>query len=90
MQAKQVDKDNRMVSHIVSLVLGIISLCTGFFWYIALPTSITAIVLGTKSYKKYGKKMGLAGMITGIVGLSITVLLYILFIFIIILQNGYL
>ena len=56
MQAKQTDKDNRMVSHIVSLVLGIISLCTGFFWYIALPTSITAIVLGTKSYKKHGNR----------------------------------
>ena len=59
--------ENRIISHIVSLVLGIISVATILFWYLSLPTGITAIVLGAKSYKREGKALGLAGMITGIV-----------------------
>ena len=81
------EKENK-VSHIVSLVLGIISILTTFFWYISLPTGITAIVLGIKSYKQESKKLGLAGMITGIVGVSICLLIYITLLIIIILQNA--
>ena len=67
--------ENRTVKHVVSLVLGIISIVTSFFWYMSIPTGIIAIVFGAKSYKEYGKKVGLAGLITGIVGLSICVLI---------------
>ena len=81
------EKENK-VSHIVSLVLGIISILTTFFWYISLPTGITAIILGIKSYKQESKKLGLAGMITGIVGVSICLLIYITLLIIIILQNA--
>ena len=82
-------EENKIVSHIVSLVLGIISIVTAFFWYISLPTGITAIVLGTKSYKQAGKKLGIAGLTTGIVGVSLCLLIYISLIIIIILQNYY-
>ena len=78
----------KKVSHIVSLVLGIISVLTIFFWYISLPTGITAIILGIKSYKQESKKLGLAGMITGIVGVSICLLIYITLLIILILQNA--
>ena len=81
------EKENK-VSHVVSLVLGIISVLTTFFWYISLPTGITAIVLGVKSYKKESKKLGLAGMITGIVGVSLCLLIYITLLIIIIVQNA--
>ena len=80
--------DNRVVSHVVSLVLGIISIVTLLFWYISVPSGIVAIVLGTKSFKNYGKKVGLAGMITGIVGLSLCLLVYITLVIIIIIQNS--
>ncbi|MBR3162152.1 MAG: hypothetical protein IKF19_05420 [Bacilli bacterium] len=80
--------NNRIVSHIVSLVLGIISLVTTLFWYISLPSGIIAIVLGAKSYKKEGKKIGLAGLITGIIGVTICLLIYISLAIIIILQNA--
>ena len=80
-------ENNRILSHIISLVLGIISIVTTVFWYISLPTGITAIVLGTKSYKKEGKKLGIAGLITGIVGVSFCLLIYISLVIIIILQN---
>ncbi len=80
-------ENNRIVSHIVSLVLGIISILTTFFWYISLPSGIIAIVLGASSYKKEGKKLGLAGLITGIVGISVCLLIYISLMIIIFLQN---
>ena len=82
-------EENRMISHIIALVLGIISSLTTFFWYISLPTGITAIVLGAKTYKKQGSKMGLAGLITGIIGLSLCLLIYISLIIIIFLSHYY-
>lgn len=80
-------KEKRIVSHIISLVLAIISVLTSLFWYISLPTSIAAIVLGAKSYKKEGKKLGLAGLITGIVGLALCVLIYITLLVLLILSQ---
>lgn len=73
--------------HIASLVLGIISIVTALFWYISIPTGILGIVLGVKSAKRTGSKIGKAGMITGIVGLSLMAFIYIGLIFIIILSN---
>ena len=80
-------KENRIVSHIIALVLGIISTLTTFFWYISFPTGITAIVLGAKTYKQKGSKMGLAGMITGIVGVTICALIYVSLIILILMQR---
>ena len=79
--------NNRKISHVVSLVLGIISIVTVLFWYLSLPTGITAIVLGAKSYKREGKAIGLAGMITGIVGTALCLLIYISLLIILILAN---
>ena len=80
--------NNKPISHIISLVLGIISVITTLFWYISLPAGITAIVLGVKSYRKEDKKLGLAGLITGIVGVSFCLLIYITLVIILILQNA--
>ena len=74
---------------VASLVLGIISILTGLFYYLSLPTGITAIVLGVKSAKKLGSKMGKAGLILGIIGVSWTAFLYISFFLILILANIY-
>lgn len=78
---------NKSVMHIVSLVLGIISIVTALFWYITLPSGIAAIVLGVKSAKKTGSKIGKAGMITGIVGLSLFAFFYIGIILLMILSS---
>ena len=48
--------------NIASLVLGIISIITALFWYIALPTGILAIVFGVKSAIRTGSKIGKAGI----------------------------
>lgn len=62
---------------IASLTLGILSIIFAMFWYIALPTSILAMVFGTKSIRKFGSKIGKAGLITGIVGISLFAFIYI-------------
>lgn len=80
-------KENKSVMHIVSLVLGIISIVTAFFWYMTLPTGILAIIFGVKSAKKTGSKIAKAGMITGIIGVSLFLFIYISAILIISLEN---
>lgn len=84
-----INEDKKTVSHIISLTLGIISILTIFFWYISLPCGITSIILGIKSYKNNSKKLGVSGMITGIVGISLCVLVYVVLITILILKNNY-
>ena len=59
---------NKTGMPVASLVLGIISIITALFWYLALPTGIMAIVFGATSLKRFGSKLGKAGMILGIVG----------------------
>ena len=80
-------EQNKNVMNVASLVLGIISIVTALFWYIALPSGILAIIFGVKSAKKNGSKLGKSGMITGIIGLAITLFLYIGMTLLIILIN---
>ena len=80
---------NKSVMHIVSLVLGIISIVTALFWYITLPTGIVAIVFGVKSSRRTGSKIGKAGMITGIIGLALFAFMYIGMILLLVLANMY-
>ena len=68
---------NKSGMHVASLVLGIISIVTALFWYITLPTGIIAIILGAKSAKITGSKIGKAGIITGIIGISLFAFMYI-------------
>lgn len=81
------NEKNKTVMHIASLVLGIISIVSSLFWYITLPTGILAIIFGVKSSKRIGSKIGKAGLITGIVGLSLFAFIYIGLTLIIILSN---
>ena len=74
--------------HVASLVLGIISIITVLFWYITAPTGILAIVFGVKSAKRTGSKLGKAGMITGIIGLSLFAFTYISMILILLLAKN--
>lgn len=78
---------NKSVMHVASLVLGIISIISALFWYITIPTSILAIVFGVKSAKKTGSKLGKAGMIIGIIGISLFAFIYISITFILVLNN---
>ena len=83
------NKENNSSMHVAALVLGIISILSSLFWYMTLPTGILAIIFGVKSARKTGSKMGKAGMITGIVGLSLFAFIYISLILIMLLANIY-
>lgn len=73
--------------NVASLTLGIISIVTALFWYLTLPTGILAIIFGAKAIKRTGSKVGKAGLITGIIGLSLFLLIYVGLILIIVLSN---
>ena len=81
------EEQNKSVMRVASLVLGIISIVTAAFWYISLPTGILAIIFGAKTIKKFGSKLGKAGLITGIIGLSLFLFIYISLILIILISN---
>lgn len=71
---------NNQVMPSVSLVLGIISIVSFLFYYISIPTSIIAIIFGVKTRRKLGSKLGLTGVILGIIGLSLCIFTYMFFI----------
>ena len=72
---------------VAAMVLGIVSVVFNLFWYIALPTGILGIVFGATSAKKLGSKMGKTGVITGIIGLSLCVFMYVTMILIYMVEN---
>ena len=78
---------NKSSLGIASLTLGIVSVISTFFWYITVPTGILAIVFGKKSISKIGSKLGKAGFILGIVGLSIFAFIYLSMIALILIKN---
>lgn len=86
MSEENLNEKSKSAMAIASLPLGIISIVTAFFWYISLPTGILAIVFGAKTTKKFGSKMGKAGLITGIVGVSLFAFIYLSIILMIIVQ----
>ncbi len=71
------EKKKTEAIEIAALVLGIISIISCLFWYITLPTGILSIVFGAKSIKKTGKAFGKAGLVTGIIGISLFAFIYI-------------
>lgn len=69
---------------IIALVLGIIAILTACFWFVAGPLGIAAVVLGVLAGKKVKRGeagqggLAKAGLITGIVGLVLTILITVL------------
>ena len=70
--AGEVKEKSRTGMSVAALTLGIVSIVFGLFWYICIP-----IVFGAKTAREMGSKLGKAGLITGIIGLSICAFLYI-------------
>lgn len=77
---------------VASLTLGILSIVFFLFWCISIPSGILAIIFGIKAKKMVDSKLGKAGKITGIVGISISgaiLLLYIVIIAFSLISEGY-
>ena len=83
------ENKNKSGMPVAALVLGIISILFASFWYISLTTGILAIVFGAKSSRKLGSKLGKAGLITGIIGVTLCVFLYFSMLLILLLANIY-
>lgn len=80
------EKKNSVALNISGFVCGIISILSFLFYYISLPTGIISIICSAKGIKKSGSKLAKAGLVLGIVGLSLCVLVYIFFISLIVLS----
>ena len=62
--------------HVAAFILGIVSILGDFFWYISIPCGILAIIFGVKSARRLASKLGKAGLILGIIGISLTICIY--------------
>ena len=60
---------------IASLVLGILAIITCLVWYIGIALGALAIIFGAVSVKKRGRKKAIAGIVTGSVGVVLSLLI---------------
>ena len=67
---------------IASMILGIISIVFFYELDISIPASIIAIVLGIMAIKSSNRGMAIAGLVTGIIGILLTILIFVTIIFI--------
>ena len=63
-------------SSITGFVCGLLSIIFCSILYLGLPLGILGIVFGTKGTKSSGSGLGKAGLILGIIGVSLTCLIY--------------
>lgn len=63
---------------IASLVLGSLSITTFIVWYISIVLGVLAITFGAVSVKKRGRKKAIAGIVTGSIGLVLSLLIVLL------------
>lgn len=76
-ETTQATQKERKGFNITSMVLGIISLVFLSVWFISLPCAIIAIIFAVAGKHDAGKGMGTAGLVLGIVSLSLMLLLVI-------------
>lgn len=79
-QAKVVEtpKKERKGFCIASMVLGIVALVFFCIWYISIPCAILAIIFGILGIKTPTKGMAIAGLVTGSIGLVVSIAIIIL------------
>ena len=59
---------------IASLVLGIVAIVGGCFWYLAIPCAIVGLILGVMANKVKKTGMATAGIVLSIIALALLVL----------------
>ena len=60
---------------ITALILGIVSLVFFCLWYVSIPCGILAIIFGIMGIKSEDKPMAITGLVTGAIGLIVSILL---------------
>lgn len=71
----------------VSFICGILSILTCSVWYIGIITGIIAIVLGARSIR-HKSKLGLSGMILGIIGAVFSLVVFVFAVIIMLTDNS--
>lgn len=77
-QEENIIEDNRKGLSIAALVLGIVSIVFIKSFIISVACGILAIIFGNKGKTRGGKGMATAGFITGIIGLSLQVIFFLI------------
>ena len=70
-------KKDRKGFCVASMVLGIIALVFFCVWYLSIPCAILAIIFGVLGVKSTGKGMAIAGLVTGSIGLVVSIFIII-------------
>lgn len=60
---------------IASLVLGILAIITCLVWYISIVLGVLAVIFGAVSIKKRGRGKAIAGIVTGSIGIVLSLLI---------------
>ena len=75
-QAENIQQNNKKGLSITSMILGIVSIVWSFNFLISVACGVLAIIFGLKGKKMGGKGMAKAGFITGIIGLSLQAIIF--------------
>ncbi len=84
---KKQDKESKVIEEpkkerkgfcIASMVLGIVALVFFCLWYISIPCGILAIIFGIMGIKATNRGMAIAGLITGSIGLVVSILIVVI------------
>ena len=71
-KTQQVDSQGLSIA---SLVLGILAIVSSVVWYISIILGVLAIIFGAVSVKKQGRKKAIAGIVTGSIGVVLSLLI---------------
>lgn len=77
-QPTEEPKKNRKGFCITSMVLGIIAMVFFCLWYISIPCGILSIIFGILGVKSTNKGMAIAGIVTGAIGLVISIFIIVM------------
>ncbi len=72
-EVKEESKPRKKGLCIASMILGIVALVLFCIWYISIPCGILAIIFGALGVKTMDKGMAVAGIVTGAIGLVISI-----------------
>lgn len=77
-QSTEEPKKDRKGFCITSMVLGIIAMVFFCLWYLSIPCGILAIIFGILGVKSTNKGMAIAGIVTGAIGLVISIFIIVM------------
>ncbi len=60
---------------IAAMILGIVAIVLCLIWYISIPCGILAIIFGAMALKSTNRGMALSGVITGGIGILLTIII---------------